>query len=130
MAVRIKHITVDCTDPYRLAQFWSQLTGFREDPDNANAPGDPEALLVSPDGALALLFVAVPEPKQVKNRVHLDLVPLDRLRDAQVDQLQRSGARIVDDQRRPDGAGWVVLADPQGNEFCVERSDAERASAV
>ncbi len=73
MAVRIKSITFDCADPCRLARFWLQLTGFSEDPDKGNAPGDPEALLLSPDGSLALLFIAVPEPKHVKNRVHLDL---------------------------------------------------------
>ncbi len=78
MAVRIKSITFDCADPCRLARFWLQLTGFSEDPDNGNAPGGPEALLLSPDGSLALLFIAVPEPKHVKNRVHLDLVPLPR----------------------------------------------------
>ena len=127
MTVRIKSITFDCADPYRLAQFWLQLTGFSEDPGNGNAPDDPEALLLSPDGSLALLFIAVPEPKHVKNRVHLDLVPLTSRRDEEVDQLLRIGARMVDDQRRPDGGGWVVLADPEGNEFCIERSDAERA---
>ena len=127
MAVCIKSITFDCADPYRLAQFWLQLTGFSEDPDNGNAPDDPEALLLSPDGSLALLFIAVPEPRHVKNRVHLDLVPLTSRRDEEVDQLLRIGARLVDDQRRPDGGGWVVLSDPEGNEFCIERSDAERA---
>src|SRR5207245_390173 len=68
MAVRIKCITFDCADPYRLAHFWSRLTGFSEDPDNGNAPDDPEALLLSPDGSLALLFITVPEPRHVKNR--------------------------------------------------------------
>jgi uncharacterized protein (TIGR03086 family) len=130
MAVRIKSITFDCADPYRLAQFWLQLTGFSEDPDNGNALGDREALLLSPAGSLALLFIAVPEPKHVKNRVHLDLVPLTSRRDEEVDQLLRIGARIVDDQRRPDGSGWVVLSDPEGNEFCIERSDAERVPLV
>jgi uncharacterized protein (TIGR03086 family) len=130
MAVRIKCITFDCADPYRLAQFWWQLTGFSEDPGNGNAPGDPEALLLSPDGSLALLFIAVPEPKHVKNRVHLDLVPLTGRRDEEIDQLLRIGARLVDDQRRPDGGGWVVLSDPEGNEFCVGRSDADRAPLV
>jgi uncharacterized protein (TIGR03086 family) len=130
MAVRIKSITFDCADPYRLAQFWRQLTGFREDPDNRNAPDDPEALLLSPDGSLALLFIPVPEPKHVKNRVHLDLVPLTSRRDEEVSQLLRIGARMVADQRRPDGGGWVVLSDPEGNEFCIERSDAERAPLV
>jgi hypothetical protein len=126
MAVRIKSITFDSTNPYRLAQFWSELTGFMEDPDNGNAPEHPEALLLSPDSKLALLFVAVPEQKQVKNRVHLDLMPLDHPRDVEVDRVLGLGARLVDDQRRPDGSGWVVLADPEGNEFCVERSDIER----
>jgi uncharacterized protein (TIGR03086 family) len=130
MAVRIKSITFDCADPYRLARFWSQLTGFSEDPGNGNAPDDPEALLLSPDGSLALLFTAVPEPKHVKNRVHLDLVPLTSRRDEEVGQLLRTGARMVDDQRRPDGGGWVVLCDPEGNEFCIERSDAEREPMV
>jgi uncharacterized protein (TIGR03086 family) len=130
VAVRIKSITFDCADPCRLAQFWLQLTGFSEDPDNGNAPDDPEALLLSPDGSLALLFIAVPEPKHVKNRVHLDLVPLTGRRDEEVDQLLRIGARMVDDQRRPDGGGWVVLSDPEGNEFCIARSDAERAPSA
>jgi hypothetical protein len=130
MAVRIKSITFDCIDPYRLAQFWSQLTGFTEDRENGNAPDDPEAVLLSPGGRLVLLFIAVPEPKHVKNRMYLDLVPLDRRRDEEVDRLLGLGARVVDDQRRPDGAGWVVLADPEGNEFCIERSDDERAAWV
>ena len=60
MALRIKSITFDCADPYRLAQFWSQLTGFVEDPDNPNSPDDPEGVLLSPDGSAALLFIAVP----------------------------------------------------------------------
>ncbi len=130
MAVRIKSITFDCPDPYRLAQFWSQLTGFVEDPDNGNAPDDPEGLLLSPDGSLALLFIAVPESKQVKNRVHLDLVPIERRRDEEVDRVLGLGARVVSDQRRADGAGWVVLTDPEGNEFCIERNDGERAPSV
>jgi Glyoxalase-like domain len=71
----------------------------------------------------------VPEAKTVKNRVHLDLEPDDRTRDQEVERLLGIGATLVDDQRRPDGRGWVVLADPEGNEFCVERSPAERAAA-
>jgi len=127
MAVRIKSITFECADPYRLAQFWLQLTGFGEAPDHGNAPGDREAVLLSPDGSLALLFSAVPEPRHVKNRLHLDLVPVTGRRDEEVGQLVRIGARMVDDQRQPDGGGWVVLADPEGNEFCIERHAAERA---
>jgi hypothetical protein len=77
---------------------------------------------------MALLFITVPEPKRGKNRLHLDLVPLESPRDEEVDRLLAIGATLVDDQRRSDGTGWAVLADPEGNEFCVERSDAERSS--
>ena len=70
----------------------------------------------------------MPEPKTVKNRVHLDLEPTDRTRDEEVERLLKIGATLVADHRRPDGTGWVVLADPEGNEFCVERSAAERAA--
>jgi len=129
MTAHIRHVTFDCADPYAQAAFWSQVTGYGEDPDNPNAPGDPEALIVSPDGGPGLLFIPVPEAKTVKNRVHFDVVPVDRTRDEEMARLLSIGATMVADHRRPDGTGWVVLADPEGNEFCVERSAAERASA-
>jgi hypothetical protein len=124
MTVRIRSITVDCRDPYLLAGFWAQVTGFREDPGNTNHPDDPEGLLVAPDGSVNLLFIRVPETKQVKNRVHLDLTPEDpspHTRDAEIQRIMGIGATFVADHRRPDGKGWVVLADPEGNEFCIER---------
>ena len=127
--MRVSNITFDCDDPYALAQFWSEVTGFREDPENGNEPGDPEGLLVAPDNQLNLLFIKVPEPKLVKNRVHLDLMPTERTRDEEVARLLAIGATLVVDHRRGDGTGWVVFADPEGNEFCVERSAAERANA-
>jgi hypothetical protein len=126
MTARPRNITVDCADPYVLATFWSQVTGYQEDPEDGNHPGDPEGFLHGQDGQPNLLFVTVPEPKTVKNRVHLDLMPTDRTRDEEVERLLGLGASFVADHRRPDGSGWVVLADPEGNEFCVERSAAER----
>lgn len=120
------NITFDCADPYRLAGFWSRVTGYQEDPNNPNEPDDPEALLVTPDGGPNLLFVPVPEGKSVKNRVHLDLQPTDRTRDQEVDRVVGLGASLIADHRQSDGTGWAVLADPEGNEFCVERSAAER----
>jgi predicted enzyme related to lactoylglutathione lyase len=69
----------------------------------------------------------VAEGKAVKNRVHLDLQP-DTTRDEEVARLVGLGATVVDNQVKPDGKGWVVMADPEGNEFCVERSAAERSS--
>ena len=88
-------------------------------------PGDPEAVVLLGDGLPNLLFARVPEEKTVKNRVHLDLQP-DQARDDEVDRLLGLGATFVADHRRPDGTGWATLADPEGNEFCVERSAVER----
>ncbi|MFD6419215.1 VOC family protein [Streptomyces sp. NPDC060194] len=122
MASLIRHITVDCADAYRLGAFWAEVLGASLAEDDE--PGDPEALVESSAGTL--LFVTVPEPKAVKNRVHLDVQPQDRSRDAEVERLLGLGATLVGDHRRPDGTGWVTLADPEGNEFCVERSAAER----
>jgi hypothetical protein len=127
MTARIRSITFDCADPYRLASFWSQVTGYQEHPENPNAPEDPEGYLVGPDGQAALLFIQVPEGKVVKNRVHLDMAPTDQSRDQEVARLLDLGASLVSDQRKPDGTGWVVLGDPEGNELCIERSAAERA---
>jgi predicted enzyme related to lactoylglutathione lyase len=128
MTARPRNITFDCADPYLLATFWSQVTGYQEDPEDGNEPGDPEGFLAGPEGQPNLLFITVPEPKSVKNRVHLDLMPTDRSRDEEVERLLGIGATLVADHRKPGGLGWVVLADPEGNEFCVERSAAERAA--
>ena len=86
--------------------------------------------MLLPAGGPEVLFLAVPEGKSVKNRLHLDLEPADRTRDEEVERLLAVGAVHVADQRRPDGTGWVVLADPEGNEFCVLRSAAERAATA
>ncbi len=124
MTSLVRHLTFDCSDAYRLGQFWATvLDGSLADDD---FPGDPEALVTAPDGS-ALLFVTVPEAKTVKNRVHVDLQPQDRSRDEEVDRVLALGATLVGDHRRPDGSGFVTLADPEGNEFCVERSATERA---
>jgi predicted enzyme related to lactoylglutathione lyase len=69
----------------------------------------------------------VPEPKAGKNRVHLDLQPRDRTRDEEYHRVLGLGATLLADRRRTDGGGWLVLADPEGNEFCINTSPAERA---
>jgi predicted enzyme related to lactoylglutathione lyase len=120
------NVTVDCTDARALAAFWSQALGWHVWGDD-----DPE-VLVSPafprgGEAPAMLFIPVPEGRTVKNRLHLDLEPLDRTRDEEVVRLVGLGATLVEDHRNPDGSGWVWLADPEGNDFCVERAAAERA---
>ncbi|WP_067273604.1 VOC family protein [Streptomyces jeddahensis] len=125
MASLVRHVTFDCADAYRLASFWAEvLEGSLAEDDN---PGDPEALVTAK--GVALLFISVPDSKTVKNRVHLDLQPQDRSRDEEVERLLALGATLVADHRRPDGTGWATLADIEGNEFCVERSAAERAAS-
>ncbi len=118
----IRTITFDCTgDPYDLGLFWSGLLGRPLADDDK--PGDPEAVIEDPEGGPTLLFVRVPEGKAAKNRIHLDLKPHGRTRADEVARVQGLGARLVADRTRPDGSGWVVLADPEGNEFCVERGE-------
>ncbi|GGX40181.1 VOC family protein [Streptomyces fructofermentans] len=120
----IHNITFDCAeDPYDLGLFWSELLGRPLADDDK--PGDPEAVLRDPDGGPTLLFVRVPEGKTVKNRIHFDLRPRGRTRAAEVERALALGARLVADRTRPDGRGWVTLADPEGNEFCVERGDSD-----
>jgi predicted enzyme related to lactoylglutathione lyase len=130
VTARISHTSVDSTDAYAQAQFWAAVLGFGPVPDEPDEPGDEECMIVSPDGAQRLLFIQVPDAKRVKNRLHLDLVPAEGTRDTELARLLDLGSTVVDDRRQPDGTGWVVLADPEGNEFCILRSDAERAGAL
>jgi hypothetical protein len=130
MTVTVTHITIDCANPFTLAGFWRDATGYLEDPEEPNDPDGDEAYLESPNGPHVLLFQRVEEGKTVKNRIHLDVSPTDRTRDEELDRLLDLGASILQDRREDDGTGWVVLADPEGNEFCLERSAAERAEPV
>ena len=116
MTSGIFNVAFDCADPYELAQFWSKVTGHPL--ADEDFPGDPEASIELPSG-LNLFFQRVPESKAGKNRVHVCLRPHGR----QADELQRLlaiGATVVDDRRElPEHGGWAVLADPEGNEFCL-----------
>lgn len=121
----VQNVAIDCADAYELARFWSRVTGRPLDPDSR--PGDRETQVPLAEGP-ALYFNQVPEPKTVKNRIHLCLRP-ETTRDDEVARLLRLGATFVADHRNPDGTGWAVLADPEGNEFCVLRSASDRAAA-
>lgn len=113
------NVTFDCHDPEVVAAFWSAVTGYVT--EEVDSPGNKYWLVSSPEGRLPrLVFVRVPEPKVVKNRVHLDVLPVERDRDAEVERLLTLGASLVDDRRLKQPGGWVVLSDPEGNEFCVE----------
>ncbi len=132
MTCRIAHTTIDCRDAYALSSWWKEVLRYTDDPDDPNLPGDEECLIVPEGGGHEILFLAVPEGKVVKNRVHFDLRPTDRTRDEEVERLLDRGATLVADHRgiHGPGTGWFVLADPEGNEFCVLRSDAQLAATT
>jgi len=122
----ISHTTIDCRNAFELSQWWKQqVLEYVDPPDDPNEPGDDECWIQRPDGGHPLLFIEVPEDRQVKNRIHLDLRPSAGTRDEELARLLDLGARQLDDQRNADGTGWVVLADPEGNEFCILRSQGE-----
>ena len=119
----LRHVTVDCAHPYELATFWSKLTGWPV--SSEDQPGDDEVLVEAPAPLPGLLFIAVPEGKTGKNRIHFDLQPTERTRDEELPRLLELGATVFEDHRKPNGRGWVTLQDPEGNEFCLEMSPAE-----
>ena len=126
MALRISHLSFDAHDAYAQSRWWAEALGWSEDPEDPNLPGHEECMIFAPDGRQRLLFIEVPDDKTVKNRLHLDLVPTDVSREAEVERLEALGATQVADHRRPEGGGWVTMADPEGNELCVLRSELDR----
>ncbi len=130
MASRISHTSFDAIDAYAQSVFWSRVLDFVEDPDDPNEPGHQECLITSRDLSQLLLFITVPDEKKVKNRVHLDLRPADGTREQEVERLLALGATHVADYRRPDGSGWITLADPEGNEFYVLSKDPAGSGAT
>ncbi len=118
MASRASNFCIDAADPYAQTMWWAEvLEDFTVDDSWAMKPDDDECGLSGPDSRY-LLFLKVPEPKSVKNRMHLCLRPTDRTRDEEIDRILGLGATLVDDLRQGE-RGWAVLADPEGNEFCV-----------
>ena len=130
MTSRISHTSLDALDAYAQSVFWSQVLDFIEDPDDPNEPGHEECLIMSRDRSQLLLFITVPDGKLVKNRVHLDLRPADRTREQETERLLSLGASHLADHRRPDGSGWITLADPEGNEFCILSREPARSGAT
>lgn len=126
MVSRVSHTTVDSKDAFALSEWWKPVLGYTDVPGDPNEAGHEECMIVDPMSGHRLLFIETGDTKVVKNRVHLDLVPTDRLRDDEIARVLALGATEVADRRNPDGTGWMVLADPEGNEFCILRSDQER----
>ncbi|MBB5077034.1 hypothetical protein HNR40_002507 [Nonomuraea endophytica] len=120
----MQNVAIDCADAYKLACFWSEVTGRPLHPEDR--PGDHETQVMLPVGPI-LHFNQVPEKKVIKNRIHLCLRP-ETSREEEMERLLNLGAAWVADHRNPDGSGWVILADPEGNEFCVLRSESDRAA--
>ncbi|MEU7934526.1 VOC family protein [Micromonospora echinofusca] len=122
MTSKFTELAIDCADPHALARFWCAVLGYvvqGEDDEvvTIGSPAVPEGRDRPGPVPPTLTFARVPESKTVKNRLHIDLNPTDLGRDEEVRRLLDLGARHADvgqgDER------WVVLADPEGNEFCV-----------
>jgi Glyoxalase-like domain len=124
MASRFTELIVDAHDTRGLAEFWCEVLGYRiiAEDDNVVAIGTAEPTAEEVERGPVppmILFIAVPEGKTVKNRLHIDVSPIDREPAEEVERLIALGARHV-----VIGQGdvpWTVLADPEGNEFCVLR---------
>lgn len=129
MVSRVSHTTFNCTDAFQLARWWNRVLGYTDLPDDPNEPGDEECMIVDPTTGHRLLFIEV-ETLQEPGRVHLDPAPTDRGRDEEIARVLDLGAREVADHRRPDGTGWMIMADPEGNLFCILRSGEERSAAL
>jgi len=119
MTLQIGNVTLDCDDPRKVAAFWSAAIGRPVDEEASEF----FASIGMADGQLPRwLFIAVPEPKTAKNRLHLDLITDDRAAD--VARLVELGATHVADKEEC-GHSWAVLNDVEGNEFCIAEGNAD-----
>jgi len=119
MGARITTTVFDAAEPTRLARFWAEVLGWSAAPVDGH---DDWVVVADPsrEASIILLFLPVLDPKTAKNRVHLDVNPVGCSQREELDRLLSLGARRIDV-----GQGeqtWVVLADPEGNEFCLLRS--------
>jgi len=108
--IAVSGVTIDCVEPEKLAAWWAEALGWHLDGSRCRAPSG---------GLQRLEFMAVPEAKRVKNRVHIDFGADDV--EAAVDRLVAMGATIAWEEDFPTELGYrnLVLRDPEGNEFCV-----------
>lgn len=135
MAAFVSHTTIDCTDAFALSEWWKAVLGYADIEGDANLPGHEECMIRDPESGHRLLFIEVPDASEAKqrcgkNRLHLDLRPRERTQEQELAALLAHGATTIADRRGQYGpnTGWVVLADPEGNEFCILRSEAENAA--
>ena len=114
MACKFTELVVDARDPHAIARFWCDVLGYEI------TDADDEGVEIKGAEGPAIVFGRVPEPKTVKNRVHIDVNATDRDQMEEVERIKALGATEIDIGQRD--VSWVVLADPEGNEFCVLRS--------
>jgi predicted enzyme related to lactoylglutathione lyase len=110
--LRIGNVTFDCEQPQRLAEFWAAVTGYAVDQSSPHFA----RLVPQADSGPNLLFIKVPEPRSGKNRVHVDLRGDDM--EAEIYRLVDLGA-TEGEFHSEHGVRWTVMADPEGNEFCI-----------
>ncbi|WP_371749777.1 VOC family protein [Streptomyces sp. NBC_01283] len=134
MTSRFTELAVDCHDPERLAAFWCQVLDFKVI-DRSEGKVEIGSWVPTIEDVRArqmpptLLFIRVPEARTVKNRLHFDISPIDNSTDDEVTRLLGLGAARTDVGQGPH-CGWVVMADPEGNEFCVLRTLAPQGRQV
>ncbi len=118
MSARFSELCIDCRDPWALADWWASVLEVPVK-EKSEEDGTKIAFLAPSDSVRELVFIEVPEPKTVKNRLHLDLRPHGCDQATELERLKALGAKEIDigqgDQT------WHVLADPEGNEFCLLR---------
>jgi predicted enzyme related to lactoylglutathione lyase len=119
MGVSLHHVVVDAHDLTGLAQFWAQVLDWKILSERERE------VVIGPDvtAPVGICFMPVPDQKTVKNRLHLDLTPSSGDQGAEVERILALGARRVD-IGQTGAESWTVLADPEGNEFCVVRPKA------
>jgi hypothetical protein len=131
MTSYISHTTVDCHNAYELSEWWKSLLGYVDGyphlPEDVNEPRHEECAIPDPRTGHTLLFIEVPDPELPAKRIHFDLRPRSNTQEQEIDRVRGLGAVEVADRRGQygPGTGWVVFADPEGNQFCVLRSMAE-----
>jgi glyoxalase superfamily protein len=121
MALNVGMLAIDCRNPGQLASFWCEALGYRV----LSAEEDGISIGSADGSGWGIDFLVVPDDKVVKNRLHLDLRPDDQ--EAEVKRILELGAIRVD-VGQGDDVSWVVLADPEGNEFCILRAEDDDGS--
>lgn len=127
MTVFISHTTIDAHRPFELSEWWKATLGYVDIPDDPNEPHHDQCMIIDPQNGHQILFIKVPDLELPAKRIHFDVRPRERTQHDEAEWLVGRGATLVSDMRGKygPGTGWVTLADPEGNLFCVLRSSAE-----